>query len=334
MEIVPVHPDDAAFAQWLAVIDAAHRERWGDVPGWQPAELRGMALDTAGYEEMHPLAAVEDGAVRGAAWVWLYNADNRHLAWMALSVHPEHRRRGVGTALLAGVEDFARARGRTTVGVWHDELPGEVGRSAGRAFAEHHGYQQAQSNIRRSLAVPAPPERMAALAAEVAPFTAGYRAETFVGPWPDEWVPARLEFGRRMSTDAPLGEVDREEERWDAGRLRAVERSFEAQERDHLVAVMVEESTGDPVAFSEIAVPRGAPSLAYQHDTLVLPEHRGHRLGTAVKLANLEQLARYSPATTSVVTYNAADNAHMIAVNEALGCVVTAQSGNWQKKLD
>ena len=99
------------------------------------------------------------------------------------------------------------------------------------------------------------------------------------------------------------------------------------------VAAALERSSGRAVAFSELTVPRTAPELAYQWDTLVLPAHRGHRLGLLVKLANLARLAELSPATTEVVTWNARDNEPMIAVNESLGARVTALGRTWQKRL-
>jgi hypothetical protein len=72
---------------------------------------------------------------------------------------------------------------------------------------------------------------------------------------------------------------------------------------------------------------------APQGDTLALAEHRGHRLGTPVKVGNLRRLAEVSPATTCVSTWNADENAPMIALNEALGCEVRAVNRTWEKRL-
>ena len=61
--------------------------------------------------------------------------------------------------------------------------------------------------------------------------------------------------------------------------------------------------------------------MAYQQDTLVMREHRGHGLGLRMKAAGTLALMEGSPATTSVRTWNADDNAPMLAVNHALGFV-------------
>ncbi len=62
--------------------------------------------------------------------------------------------------------------------------------------------------------------------------------------------------------------------------------------------------------------------------TIVHPEHRGHRLGLAVKLANLEALAEEAPAVRRIVTGNAAVNAPMIAVNDMMGFEVAGLAGS------
>jgi len=47
--------------------------------------------------------------------------------------------------------------------------------------------------------------------------------------------------------------------------------------------------------------------------------HRGHRLGLLTKAAMLDWLASAEPGLQRLVTWNAASNKHMVAINEALG---------------
>ena len=50
------------------------------------------------------------------------------------------------------------------------------------------------------------------------------------------------------------------------------------------------------MGYTEIAVPPAEDDpVARQDDTLVTPEHRGHRLGLWLKLANLEQMVGAHP---------------------------------------
>jgi GNAT superfamily N-acetyltransferase len=80
-------------------------------------------------------------------------------------------------------------------------------------------------------------------------------------------------------------------------------------------------------------VPREAHRAVSQEDTLVLREHRGHRLGMLLKVANLQALHRSMPGYPSVITFNAEENRHMLRVNEELGFVPIGYEGAWRRVL-
>ena len=52
-----------------------------------------------------------------------------------------------------------------------------------------------------------------------------------------------------------------------------------------------------------------------------------------MKVANLWALMEWHPAVRAINTWNAADNEHMIAVNDAMGFEVVAHSTAWRKDL-
>ena len=70
---------------------------------------------------------------------------------------------------------------------------------------------------------------------------------------------------------------------------------------------------------------RDVRTVAWQWQTIVLPEHRGHRLGMLVKVANLDHLRAHEPAVTVIHTGNADSNAPMLRVNVAMGFVPVRQ---------
>ena len=76
---------------------------------------------------------------------------------------------------------------------------------------------------------------------------------------------------------------------------------------------------GTLVGFTEVFTNDHAPWRGIQSGTLVDPDHRGHGLGLAIKLANHRQLREHFPQCRVLLTGNADVNAAMNAVNDALG---------------
>jgi GNAT superfamily N-acetyltransferase len=339
VEVAQIDPhDEAAFDAWFAVLHATDQERWPDKPGWQREERLAMALNAAGPEEHRCLvarAAAPDSAGRvcGIADLELYRRENLHLARVELRVLGPDRRQGVASALLWAAAVRAAAAGRTELGGM-DETPVRAGyEDAARPFAEHHGFAPVQLMVRRELRVPLPDDRMRGLTQSPRAHPSGYSMITFADRWPDELVDDRCELGRRMSTDVPMGELVLDEEVWDAARVRQMEAALAAQNRSKVITMARHDASGRTAGFTEIAVPRGAPESVWQHDTLVLREHRGHGLGFAMKVANLAALLEWYGAARTVSTWNAADNEHMIATNEEMGFTVVSHSTSWLKKL-
>lgn len=328
MQIEQVDPkDEAAFAEWFAVVEASQQHaRPGEVDDL-PGDLQAAAVDGLPAEDGTPppdeqyelLLGRQEGRPVAAGRVELPMADNRHAAGVLLHVLPAARRRGAGGLLLAEVERRARRAGRTTLLVEVDEPPDVQGRSAGRAFAQRHGFTPVLVEVRRDLALPVDDARLDALEAACARYAQGYAIRTWRDRCPDDLVDDRAELGRRISTDAPLGELAWEEEEWDADRVRRREQRVARSGRTTVAAGAVHRDSGRMVAFTEVAAPAGTPALVHQWETIVLREHRGHRLGTLVKTAVARRLQQELPEARVVATCNAETNRHMIAVNEALG---------------
>jgi predicted GNAT family N-acyltransferase len=90
---------------------------------------------------------------------------------------------------------------------------------------------------------------------------------------------------------------------------------------------------GQVVAYSATAVSNEHHEHVDQWGTLVDPAHRGHRLGMAVKCAALRALSDGFPDKRFIETTNAETNAHMVAINEALGFEVAEVYGDFHKQL-
>lgn len=325
--------DDDLLRGWVEAGLESARDEFGDRHTVYSLEEVRERSRTVTDRRFVMLAAVVDGEVVGEANLHLPLKDNLHFSAVWLSVRPAWRRRGVGSALLAEVERQARLAGRTTVCVEADTAPDRP--AAADAFAPRHGYAKALVNVRSDLDLPegSLDALLAPLEAQAAPHAADYDLLTWWDDVPDAWLDERAALAARMSTDAPLGEIDAEEEVWDAERVRAQFATARAMGRRMVETVAVHRPSGHAVAFTDLAVAEHTPDVAYQWDTLVRADHRGHRLGQLVKAANLRALRTGLPGVRRVVTWNAEVNEPMLRVNRALGFRPTGLNTEWQKHL-
>jgi RimJ/RimL family protein N-acetyltransferase len=230
--------------------------------------------------------------------------------------------------LLAEGARLAEAHGRTELISEVDE-PGPD--AAGRAFALRHGWTCDLLESRRDLLLPPDEDRLSALEAEARSASGGYEVVTWRDHTPDELLDDRAVLERRMTTDAPHGDLPVEEEHWDGERVREYEATHVARGRTVLSAGAVKD--GRLVGFTDLQVPLAQPERAHQGGTLVLREHRGHRLGALLKAAVLRELAAGLPAVRRISTYNSDSNTPMVAVNEALGFRPAGQLSTWSMRL-
>lgn len=324
--IDPTGPDLEA---WHRAYLAAHVHDDPGEPEWLLPELRAHA--TLAPDQECEIVVAEDsaGSVAGVGFVSMPTADNQHLLVIEhLAVVPDARRRGIGTALVHTVLATARRHGRSTALV-EVLAPGPVDHEVpGDRAARHWGFDVANVDQRRTLELPLADGVAARVRSVIGPHTDAYEIVTWVGPTPDRLIEDRAAIQQRMSTDTPLGDIDWQAEAWDSQRFRRLETQVATMGRQSWTAGAIDRKTGRLVAATWMLAHPAHPQQAWQWDTLVLPEHRGHRLGLAVKLANIERLCTDRPMTRRISTGNSADNAPMIAVNEAFGFAVT---GHWRE---
>jgi GNAT superfamily N-acetyltransferase len=308
-------------------------------------KLRWVALD----------APPEDGPadpdrVLGYLAVNLPRQDNTHTGLIQLDVRPEHRGRGIGSALHEIAVDQAREHGRTMLNTYTVQRvePSEgagtlvpstgSGRVAqdgtGVRFAVERGWNLEQVARRSVLDVPMDPAVLAGHR-ERAQAAAGpdYRLLTWVGTCPEDLLDQFALLQTRMSTDAPAGGLDLREDVWDGERVRAAERTFVERGMTYRVVAAQHVPTGTLAAFTALVSRSDTEEFVHQDDTLVLKEHRGHRLGMLVKTANLAELAAVQPGARRIGTWNAEENAPMLAINVELGFHPAGGSGEWQLRL-
>jgi GNAT superfamily N-acetyltransferase len=298
----------------LDVTDPAARRRWYDVQDRSARADRPYALLEAfdafevsatqpgTYAERVRWEAHDGDRLVGVAELELPLAENLDLGWAEVHVLPEERRRGVGRALWQAVTGRARTAGRTRVG-------GEVSvdlavAGAGFDFATAMGAVEKHREDHLVADLPVVPLGI----------HPDYELVTWRGRCPDEHRPAYLTMRNQMNADVPAGELDLETTVLDDARLAASEERL-ARSYDVRVAAARRRSDGVLGGYSLLFVPHGADH-AWQDDTLVMPEHRGRRLGAALKSA---AYAALPPEVTLVHTWTAPSNTAMHRTNTAMG---------------
>lgn len=279
-------------------------------------------------------AALIDGRVAGWSRIWFPERDNTDKAWFEVTVDPAARGRGVGCALVEWAEQAARSQGRAMV------LPEAIVPVGERAdhpyarFADHLGYSVSDTEIVRRLLLPVDEQvlgRLEASAAEA--MGTGYTVQVHANGVPDELRPSLCEVSNRLALDAPTGDIDFQAESMTPADYQHHLEHEARMGRSRLTAVALDRATGTVVAYSDLVLPQGDPDLVFQWGTLVMPGHRGHRLGMAVKVANLRELARVDPGRRHVETMNAEDNPWMVAINVDLGFEIVEEALMLRKDL-
>jgi GNAT superfamily N-acetyltransferase len=337
MEVRLVDPsDEKELAEWTAVLRASDEELWPDLIGFTLPDIRAFARSRGAYKRFDLLAARESGGpILGVAMMELPLRDNVRSAEVTVAVHPARRRRGVGTALVEAMAQHGRADGRQVLNSIADAPLDSAADHASLSFAPKVGFEIMLSGNIRHLTVPVEPMLLKELHEEVdrARDAAAYRVVTFEAPWPAEFLHDQCTLFQCMSTDEPHGDEGHEEEVWNADRVRENDALRAARGARFLIAVAQHVASGRLVACTELSLAADSPEQAWQMLTVVEPAHRGHRLGLAIKVANLEALAMQAPAVRVIVTGNASVNAPMIAVNEMMGFEVASEGNFWQKRL-
>jgi GNAT superfamily N-acetyltransferase len=270
----------------------------------------------------------ERGRAVGYGTVEMTLVDNTQLAEVDVAVLPEHRRHGYGAAILGHVCDVVRQAGRTSVlcavrwGMDEDGGPG-------RRLLERVGLTMREVEIQRVLDLPVDTGRLERIQRDVAARHREYELVGWHGPCPDEWIDQYAVLLGLIIAEAPSGDLEIEVETYDADRVRDDEQELAAQHRVAFTSVAIAPD-GTLAGHTQLIVPAGDPVNAFQWDTLVLPGHRGHRLGLALKAANHLAAADALAPRSLVHTWNSASNGPMIAVNAALGYRPVQQVGVFQ----
>ncbi|MBO9626909.1 MAG: GNAT family N-acetyltransferase [Microbacterium sp.] len=289
---------------------------------------------------------VEHGTVIGVATLNILADSAGRSAFLTLGLLSVAWGRGIGTAAYSQLEKHAASVGVRRLMLWAEHTDGgeprldaptgfgSVPLTRGARFLVRNGYTLEQvERVSELVLDDALPEIVEARQREAAAHASDYDVVSWTLPTPAEHVAGYAHLKSRMSTDAPDADMDMPEEFWDADRIARHDERYLARGSTVLVTAARHLATGELCAYTELSAEPGIGTVTHQEDTLVLADHRGHRLGMLVKTAGLRAWHGIRPDSPRVVTYNAEENRPMLSINEAIGFTPIAYEGAWKKDL-
>jgi GNAT superfamily N-acetyltransferase len=311
--------NEAEFTTWYGLLREADLSgRPEHAPFFSQREAQVIFSGGDPSEHVTAYACFHGDTMHGTGFMSLPLLDNLDKASIYVAVPPGRRRRGIGAAMLGYLVESAAAAGRTTI-VSECHVPtGDEESHGSRRFAERNGFTHANTEIRRELRLPVPDQTLSGWIAEAALHHADYTVATYVDEVPQELVRSLCHVRNQLGLDAPTGDIEHEEE------AMTPEAFLQVQALQRKMGVttywtLATDLEGETVAFTALGVPIDPPDCVYQWGTVVLRGHRGHRLGLAVKAANLAALQAGHPERRVVSTQNAETNAPMVAINDKMG---------------
>jgi GNAT superfamily N-acetyltransferase len=353
--VLPAALDSADAGNFLevgALCDALTLQTWGNLDRSTPPQARLQFWRDNAYREIQHFFVRQDRRMAARSWIRFELRENLGSAFVHVDVLEEFSGRGIGRALLRHAEALAAAAGRSILQSYTEHPAGPdpdirdatvrpaTGTGAlpadarGVRFALQAGYRLEQVSRFSALDVRAHAASWDALEREaLAAAGEDYELVSWTGRCPEELAGQLAVLMSRMSTDAPTGDLSYDPEDWDVARVRHVEDTWQRAGLESLVAAARHRGSGELAAYSVLQLTPSKPWLGDQDDTLVAAGHRGHRLGMLVKIRNLRRLLAEYPQVERVITFNAAENGHMLAINVALGFRAAGYDGEWQRTV-
>lgn len=341
----------------LGSVDAADFLAMTDVRNRVYREVSGHDDHTRTAEELLPHYQPDDDEARllwlildddepvGRIGVDLPREKGSRASFALIEIVRDHWGRGIGTRAHEVIERAVREHGRSVIQSWAEnpEADGErlspptgfgtIPRDHIARFYLAQGYTLEQIARNSALDLTGSFGEIERLFADAQAASIGYRILQWAPPTPPQYAEGYAWMKSRMSTDAPAAALEFDEERWDADRLARHDKKYTDAGMTVLVTAAQHVETGELCAFNELSIGHDLTAASHQEDTLVLKEHRGHRLGMLVKCAGLLAWRDIAPESPRMITYNAEENRPMLDINEALGFVPIAYEGAWKKTL-
>jgi mycothiol synthase len=326
----PVELAPAQLREAAVLYQALQRERTPEDPltPLEPIERRIRAV-VPGQWRAYFGARDERGALVGYGVVHrsLNEPENAHLRWTELAVLPEHRRKGVGRALLRRLVDAVSDQGDDVVFMTQtiDRIP--AGTDFARAIGAEPGLDMKTNQLDLSNVDRARVDEWAALS------PTGYRLARIDQTVPADMIAPYIQAANGMN-DAPRGDLRMADWKLTEEQIRERESWFQQAGVEWWLLLAIHEATGEGAGFTEVTYDPKVAHVIWQQGTAVIDGHRGHRLGMWMKAVMLKRILDERRGALFIRTGNANTNAQMLSINTQLGFRQAWSACLWQIFID
>jgi GNAT superfamily N-acetyltransferase len=338
LEISPFIAEEAVDEDWLALNRFRNlmlSERLPDDPPESVERTRTLLLakpdfvDATRWVAWHHAPGAEKEIIAYGIVIIYNTKDNKHALFFNIEVHPEHRRKGVGTHLLSFVTVVAsETQRRLLITQTLASVPaGEkfLERIGARVGLDSHVNQLDIADVDRDLL-----RRWQERAKERA---VDFDMGLWVGPYPEEHIQEIVDLTKAMNL-APRGDLEVEDADITVDQLRQQEEMMAKRGMERWTMYVRHRPSGELAGYTYVWWVADRPLMVQQEDTAVWPKYRNLGLGRWLKAAMLEKVMRERPQVKHIRTGNADTNAAMLNINNEMGFKPHMAEKVWQADLD
>jgi len=326
---VDVHDaDEQLLDKVVALAHLLDNEAIPEDPPAPEAGIKARLRNRSKFGERIDHLAFRGDELVGRVAVWQNKSgSNEHIRDVMIQVHPDHRRRGLGSALFAaGIDPLPEDGTAKLLSGWTStRVP------AGIAFAERVGAKKGLHMRVSQVDLSAIDRALMRQWASVDP--AGYRLEFIDGDVPAALMPAAINALSAINR-MPREGLEMEDWTFTEETMRDWERQRKTRGQESWLMLAIDEATGAGIAFTGIAFDRRVPSVIDQGGTAVDQAHQGRDLGKWRKGRMVEKIIAEIPEARFIRTDNAGTNAPMLAINDRMGFREAWWGDVWQIPLE